>query len=88
VTGFTFYQDGVGVGPWAEPYLDGARPDVLASSSGIDVEEIAAYEPDLIVAVSAGFEEPVYEQLSVIAPTLVRPAGTDAYAVPRDDATS
>ncbi|MGY1744964.1 iron-siderophore ABC transporter substrate-binding protein [Blastococcus sp. SYSU D00695] len=87
VSGFSFYLDGLGVGPWAEPYLDGARPDVLASSSDIDVEQIATYDPDLIVAVSAGFEEPVYEQLSQIAPTVVRPAGTDAYAVPRDDAT-
>ncbi|MGY1600654.1 ABC transporter substrate-binding protein [Geodermatophilus sp. SYSU D00815] len=87
LTGFTFYQEGTGVGPWAEPLLDGARPDVLASSSEIDVEEIATYEPDLVVAVTAGFDRPVYEQLSQLAPTIVRPAGTDAYAVPRDDAT-
>jgi iron complex transport system substrate-binding protein len=86
MSAFPYYQD-TGVGPWAEPYLDGARPDVLASSSEVDVEQIATYDADLIVAVSAGFDQPVYEQLSRIAPTLVRPAGADAYAVPRDDAT-
>ncbi|MQA33605.1 iron-siderophore ABC transporter substrate-binding protein [Modestobacter roseus] len=83
---YTFYSE-TGVGPWAEEYLQGQELEVIPSTGEVDVEQVAAYDPDLIVGVSAGFDEAVYEQLSQIAPTLVRPAGTRAYGVPRDDAT-
>ncbi|SCX55536.1 iron complex transport system substrate-binding protein [Klenkia marina] len=86
VTPFVFYADTNGVGPWAQDLLGGAEPEVLTSSE-VDVEAVAALRPDLIVGVSAGFDEPVYEQLSAIAPTLVRPEGTVAYGVDRDTAT-
>ncbi|MEI4274146.1 ABC transporter substrate-binding protein [Klenkia sp. LSe6-5] len=86
VTPFVFYADTNGVGPWAQDLLGGAEPEVFTSSE-VDVEAVAALRPDLIVGVSAGFDEPVYQQLSAIAPTLVRPAGTVAYGVDRDVAT-
>ena len=33
---------GSGVGPWAAPLLDGARPEVLKDTDGIPFEQIAA----------------------------------------------
>lgn len=86
VTPFVFYADTNGVGPWAQDLLDGTEPEVFTGSE-VDVEAVAALQPDLIVGVSAGFDEAVYEQLSAIAPTLVRPEGTVAYGVDRDAAT-
>ncbi|MCZ2838050.1 ABC transporter substrate-binding protein [Modestobacter sp. VKM Ac-2985] len=83
---YTFYSE-TGVGPWAEELLQGQELEVIPSTGDVNVEQIAAYAPDLIVGVSAGFDEVVYDQLSQIAPTLVRPAGTRAYGVPRDEAT-
>ncbi|OMQ16748.1 iron ABC transporter substrate-binding protein [Modestobacter sp. VKM Ac-2676] len=83
---YTFYSE-TGVGPWAEELVQGQEMEVIPSTGEVNVEQIAAYGPDLIVGVSAGFDEAVYDQLSEIAPTLVRPAGTRAYGVPRDDAT-
>ena len=83
---YTFYSE-TGVGPWAEDLLQGQQLEVIPSTGEVNVEQIAAYDPDLIVGVSAGFDEVVYEQLSQIAPTLVRPEGTRAYGVPRDEAT-
>jgi len=86
ITPFVFYADTNGVGPWAQDLLGGAEPEIFTSDE-VDVEAVAALRPDLIVGVSAGFDEAVYEQLSAIAPTLVRPAGTVAYGVDRDTAT-
>jgi iron complex transport system substrate-binding protein len=85
VTPFTFYADTNGVGPWAQDLLEGAEPTVITGD--VDVEAVAALEPDLIVGVSAGFDENVYEQLSQIAPTVVRPEDTVAYGVDRSTAT-
>jgi iron complex transport system substrate-binding protein len=86
ITPFTFYAGTRGVGPWAQDLLGDAEPEVLTGTE-VDVEAVAALRPDLVVAVSAGFDETVYEQLSAIAPTLVRPADTVAYGVDRDTAT-
>jgi iron complex transport system substrate-binding protein len=44
-------------------------------------------EPDLIIGVSAGFDQAVYDRLSALAPTIARPADVAAYTVPRDRAT-
>ncbi|MCO7219831.1 ABC transporter substrate-binding protein [Klenkia sp. PcliD-1-E] len=86
VTPFVFYADTKGVGPWAEDLFGDVDPEVFTSAE-VDVEAVAALAPDLVVAVSAGFDEAVYQQLSAIAPTLVRPEGTVAYGVDRDTAT-
>ena len=85
VTGYSFYESGLG--PWAEPLVSGAPPVRIESDSTPSLEQVAALAPDLIVGVSAGFDEAVYEQLSQIAPTLARPADAPAYTVPRSDAT-
>jgi iron complex transport system substrate-binding protein len=83
LTGFAFFD--TGLGPWATPLVEGEMPLLLTGEP--NVEQIATLDPDLILAISAGFDEPIYEQLAAIAPTVVRPAGTAAYQVPRDEAT-
>ena len=42
----------LGVGPWAEPLLEGATPTVFTSTTEINFEQIASLQPDLIVAVT------------------------------------
>lgn len=83
ITGYSFLE--TGLGPWATPLVDGELPELLTGEPNI--EHIASLQPDVIIAVNAGFEEPVYDKLSEIAPTVVRPVGTNAYQVSRDDAT-
>src|ERR1700682_3238490 len=43
-----------GVWPWAQPKLGGAQPVVLNLNDGIQVDQIAALKPDLIVATAIG----------------------------------
>jgi iron complex transport system substrate-binding protein len=63
--------------PWAQEQLDGAGDLPTVGGAEIDVEAVAALEPDLIVGVYSYMDQAVYDQLSGIAPTL---AQTDAYA--------
>ncbi|GAA4543009.1 iron-siderophore ABC transporter substrate-binding protein [Pseudonocardia xishanensis] len=83
LTGFAFYASTGGLGPWARPLVQGTPPVVLTSAQP-DLEQIASLRPDLILGISAGFDQTVYDKLAAIAPTVARPAGTVAYAVPRD----
>jgi iron complex transport system substrate-binding protein len=86
VTGYSYYPE-TGLGPWAQELVRGPQPVRLASDSTPDIEQIALLEPDLIIGVSAGFDQAVYDRLSSLAPTIARPAGVAAYTVPRDEAT-
>ena len=70
-----------GVWPWAQPSLDGAKPVVLNLDNGIQVDQIAALKPDLIVAVNAGLDIETYRKLSAIAPTIAQ-SGGDAFFEP------
>ncbi len=75
------------VWPWAQPKLGGAQPTVLGLNDGIQVDEIAALKPDLIVATNAGLDADTYAKLSEIAPTIAQ-SGPDAFFEPwRDQAT-
>lgn len=77
-----------GVGPWAEPLLGDARPEVIpATQTEHNAEWIAEQEPDLIVGIYSSVSEQDYETLSRIAPTLVRPAEYGDYAVPYEEET-
>ena len=76
-----------GVGPWAQDLVAGRDIQVLATGSEENVELIASLRPDLVIAVSSGFDQSIYDQLAQVAPTLVRPHGSRAYAVSREDAT-
>jgi iron complex transport system substrate-binding protein len=62
--------------PWAQEQLDGAEFPTVGGAE-IDVEAVAALEPDLIVGVYSFMDQAVYDQLSGIAPTL---AQTDDHA--------
>src|SRR4051794_19734351 len=62
--------------PWAQQQLGGAEFPTVGGAE-IDVEAVAALEPDLIVGVYSFMDQAVYDQLSGIAPTL---AQTDEYA--------
>ncbi|MGQ0679817.1 MAG: ABC transporter substrate-binding protein [Actinomycetota bacterium] len=69
--------------PWAREELgDGPIPEVLNAKDRIPFERIAALRPDLILAiVSHRIDNGVYDTLSGIAPTVVRPAG-DGFDTP------
>ena len=73
-----------GVWPWAQPKLGTARPAVLNLDNGVQVDQIAALKPDLIVAVNAGLDADTYRRLSAIAPTIAQ-AGGDAFFEPWKD---
>ena len=62
--------------PWAEELLP-AEDIPTVGGEEIDLEAVAALEPDLIVGVYSFMDQTVYDQLSGIAPTL---AQTDEYA--------
>ena len=77
-----------GVWPWALPRLGGAQPVVLSLADGIQVDQIAALKPDLIVATNAGLDQDTYTKLSAIAPTIAQ-SGQDAFFEPwKDQATT
>lgn len=59
--------------PWTQAAIDGLGADVpplLDFGTDIPVEEVASYDPDLILATGVSVDEGVYQQLSAIAPTL------------------
>lgn len=72
--------------PWATEALGDAKPTVL-SSEVLNLEEIAALEPDLILGVYAGLTEAEYSDLSKIAPTVAQSADHDDYTTPWQDMT-
>ena len=77
-----------GVWPWAQPKLGGAQPVVLNLNDGIQVDQIAALKPDLIVAINAGLDQDTYTKLTAIAPTVAQ-SGQDAFFEPwKDQATN
>jgi iron complex transport system substrate-binding protein len=77
-----------GVWPWALPKLGSAQPVVLDLSNGIQIDQIAALKPDLIVATNAGLDADTYAKLTAIAPTIAQ-SGQDAFFEPwKDQATT
>ncbi|MEJ3655389.1 iron-siderophore ABC transporter substrate-binding protein [Actinomycetes bacterium KLBMP 9759] len=71
--------------PWAQDELKGQQPVVLNGEIG--AETLAALDPDLIVAVSAGLTQAQYDLFSQIAPTISQPAAFVDYGTPWQDAT-
>jgi iron complex transport system substrate-binding protein len=72
--------------PWAAGELDGQQPQVLNGAT-IDPEAVAALEPDLIVAISAGLTREQYDTFAQIAPTIVQPKGAIAFGTSWQDTT-
>jgi len=74
--------------PWAEAALGGApKPQVLASTDGVQFEKVAALRPDLILAVYSGLTAQDYATLSKIAPTVAQPKDSVDYGVSWQDLT-
>jgi len=70
--------------PWAKDKLgDSPLPKVLDSKK-INVEEIAALRPDLILAIYSDLKQADYEKLSKLAPTIAAPKGYVDWGTPWD----
>lgn len=66
-----------GVWPWAQEALGDSKPTVIYG--GIDIDQIALLEPDLIVGQWSGMTKAEYALLSKIAPTLAQPKDESPY---------
>ncbi|RRQ29546.1 iron-siderophore ABC transporter substrate-binding protein [Rhodococcus sp. Eu-32] len=66
---------GDGLGPWVDESYDTA-PTML-DTYDLDVESVAALNPDLILWTRSTNDKAVYDQLSALAPTVAAPPGTD-----------
>lgn len=72
--------------PWAKEKLgDGALPTVLKDKDGIQFEQIAALQPDLIIGLYSGITADDYKKLTAIAPTVAQPTGVPDYGVAWQD---
>lgn len=71
--------------PWAADRLQGQQPEVLDGE--ISLEAVAALQPDLIVAVSAGLTPEQYESYSRIAPVVTQPVGDQPFQSRWQDTT-
>jgi len=80
VSFFEFAFPGEIGGPWATELLDGQTPALLKGE--LNVEQIAALQPDLIIGINQALTQQQYDQFSTIAPTLARPAEYTDYGVP------
>lgn len=72
--------------PWATDELGDAEPTVL-SDAELDLEAVAAQDPDLIVGVFSGITEQEYDLLSQIAPTIASPEEFPDYGTPWRETT-
>lgn len=70
------------VWPWADPLLEAPDPVILRGD--LDLEAIAAADPDVIVALWSGIDQAQYDQLSLIAPVVAVPEGVGDFALPWD----
>lgn len=67
--------------PWAQPLVT-EQPQVLHGE--LNFEQIAATEPDVIIAIRSGITAQEYQQLSKIAPVVAVPPGVGDYALTWD----
>ncbi|MGP0225253.1 ABC transporter substrate-binding protein [Paenarthrobacter sp. NCHU4564] len=73
-----------GVGPWSVDALGDSNPTLLQFGE-LDFEDIAAANPELILATGTQLSAEDYDKLNGLAPTLAPVAGySDAYLVPWD----
>lgn len=76
------------VRPWAEQAAGGADPQVLNYEFGaLNFEEIAALDPDLVLAVTSGITQQEYDTLSAIAPTVAQSEEFVDFGMPWQDIT-
>ena len=76
-----------GVYTWAEDALgDAEPPTLLKNTSGVEIEQVAALQPDLIIGTYSGLTEKEYELLSKLAPTVAQSGDYADYGTPWDEA--
>ena len=72
--------------PWAERLLgDADLPEVLEDTNGVEIEKVAALQPDLIIGQYSGLTKKDYELLAAIAPTVAQPGDYADYGAPWDE---
>jgi iron complex transport system substrate-binding protein len=71
---------------WARDELGDAEPTVLAVGE-LDMEQIAAQDPDLIVGIFSGVTQQQYDRLSQIAPVVAQPEDYVDFGVPWQEQT-
>lgn len=64
--------------PWAKDKLGDAKPTVLDSTEGLQIDQIKDLKPDLILGTNAGLTEENYTELSKIAPTIANSGTYDS----------
>lgn len=67
--------------PWADEAAGDAEPEILPRAE-VNVEQVAALRPDLIMAITAGLTEEQYATLSEFAPVVVQPEGYVDFGTP------
>lgn len=76
-----------GIYSWAEEaFGDAETPTLLKDTNGVQVEQIAALQPDLVVAGYSGLTEKEYELLSKLCPTVAQSGEYADYGTPWDEA--
>ena len=77
-----------GTWPWAQDELGDAEPELL-SPNGVElnVEAVAALDPDLIVGIYSGMTQSEYDLLSAIAPTIAQASEFVDYGTPWQEQT-
>lgn len=75
------------VWPWAQDELGDAEPTVVGNATELDLERIAALDPDVIVGLYTAMDEQAYVTLSEIAPTVAQPGGHVDYGIPWQELT-
>ncbi len=74
--------------PWAQDKLGDTIPEVVGPSAALNLEKIAALQPDLILALYSGITEEEYGLLSQIAPTVAQPAAYVDYGISWQELTT
>lgn len=74
--------------PWATDALGSGTPEVLTLTYGeLEFEQIAALNPDLIIATHSGITDVEYETLAQIAPTLAQSGDYPDFGMPWQEQT-
>lgn len=76
-----------GLWPWAaeSPAAQAGEIEALDSSE-LNLERIAALQPDIIFAIGSGIEQAEYDALAGIAPVVARPPDSTTFGTPWDEA--
>ncbi|MDJ0395992.1 iron-siderophore ABC transporter substrate-binding protein [Rhodococcus sp. G-MC3] len=77
---------GDGLGPWVDESY--TTPPTMLGTYDVNIESVAALDPDLILWTRSTNDQATYDKLSALAPTVGAPVGTDiAYSTTWDGQT-